>query len=171
MLILWSPVLQGSWCGDSCVVMDNHTLHTVANGGDAWDDPWEKVWQVPWVGAACLWGEAGSLDCGATATDMWSWSGHCVHGHWRKITAENPWPCVPTQKTLQKHQDHLLHHDLWFCSFCAVSPSQLQYHLWHILGCSNHVSQVINQQLKSTSQLNQPSYKFIRLFHFFSNLC
>ena len=108
MLILWSPVLQGSWCGDSCVVMDNHTLHTVANGGDAWDDPWEKVWQVPWVGAACLWGEAGSLDCGATATDMWSWSGHCVHGHWRKITAENPWPCVPTQKTLQKHQDHFI---------------------------------------------------------------
>ncbi|KAL2564721.1 hypothetical protein AAZV13_19G063500 [Glycine max] len=26
---------MGSWCGDSCVVMDNHTLHTVANGGDA----------------------------------------------------------------------------------------------------------------------------------------
>ena len=72
-------------------------------------------------------------------------------------------------KSLQKIHDLVCQHrkdcknikttyDLWFCSFCAVSPSQLQYHLWHILGCSNHVSQVINQQLKSTSQLNQPSY-------------
>ncbi|KAH1205080.1 Lysine histidine transporter 1 [Glycine max] len=26
---------MGSWGGDSCIVMDNHTLHTMANGGDA----------------------------------------------------------------------------------------------------------------------------------------
>lgn len=62
---------QGSWCGYSCAVMGNHSLHTVANGWDAWDGAWETVWQVPWAWAACLWGKAGTVDCGASATDMW----------------------------------------------------------------------------------------------------
>lgn len=34
---------QGAWGGDSDTVMGDHSVHSVANGGDARNGAWEKI--------------------------------------------------------------------------------------------------------------------------------
>lgn len=60
--------MQGSWGDNDDTIMDHHPVHTLANGGDARDGTGEEVRQVPRARPARLWGEAGAIHCGASAT-------------------------------------------------------------------------------------------------------
>ena len=111
----------------------------MANGWDARDGSWEKVWQIPRTGSACLRREARPLHCGASTAYRWSGRRHSVHGDRRKITEEIPWHRL---QYLQTDQTYLLHHDLRLCSFRALPSPQLQLHLWCFSCSCSHVLEV-----------------------------
>lgn len=120
-------------------IMDCDVLLSVANEGDAWNSPWKAIWQVPRVGTACFWWHAWTVDCGASAVDSWSWSGHCLHDYRRAIPQEIPWFSL---YRLQWHQAYLFHHDLYLCPLCIVPASKLQFNLRCLSGSCSYVYEV-----------------------------